>query len=179
MARAGPPLSGWARCDEAAAAGPAAAPGLSGDADGSRGGGGAFYYFSALALRLAAGEGGQRDGRRGDGASPRQRAGRAGAAAAASRGRGARPRRCRGNGDPARRWEWRAWARCCVGGSPQWPGIPLAPGFSFGNQGVMRLQGPEVVQPGCSGLPWGAGETLSPSTTCGSTPHYCALQKDR
>lgn len=28
MARAGPPFSGWARCDEAAAAGPAAAPGL-------------------------------------------------------------------------------------------------------------------------------------------------------
>lgn len=51
-----PSPSGRGRRDEPAAAGPAAAPGLSGDAEGSRGGGG-FYYFSALAPSLAAREG--------------------------------------------------------------------------------------------------------------------------
>lgn len=95
--------SGRERCAEPAAAGPAAAPGLSGGADGSRGGWGGSCYFSAFVLRLAGGREGS--GRQGSvmvavvtARLPATR-GRAGRRCRLT-GPRARPRRCRGNGDP-------------------------------------------------------------------------------
>lgn len=105
--------SGRRRCAEPAAAGPAAAPGLSGGADGSRGGWGGSCYFSAFVLRLAGGrEGSGRQGsvmvavvtarlpatrgRAGPALPPH---GAAGSAAPLPRKR--RSRHGAGNGDPA------------------------------------------------------------------------------
>lgn len=124
MARAGSPPSGWGRCDEPAAAGPTAAPAWSGDADGSRGGCGGFFYFSALALRPAAREGsvmvavatGHLPGNaRAGPALPRHGAEGLGRAVAAV------------TVIPARRWEWGPGARSCVAGIPPMAGDSPGP----------------------------------------------------
>lgn len=112
-------------------------------------------------------------------AAKSSRAGPGRAGAAASRAPGLGRAVAAVTAIPARRWQWRPCARCCVGGSPRWPGMPLAPGLYSGSQGVTRGQGCRGGAAWLSRCSMGCWANTVPSTTCGSTPHYCARQKDR